>query len=133
CFRWCWSSQVRWVTGATYSTDYLEEYLSRRLPALRRQSVLPSVIETLNFGFTSISTNYLSGRFWTTKITYALRTSSPNYCFNLDSDQAGSFLLPPFPGPRHKHTLSTLQRKYLHIELTPEIIKIIQTAPKEIT
>ncbi|MEQ2166832.1 hypothetical protein GOODEAATRI_032344 [Goodea atripinnis] len=36
CFRWCWSSQVCWVTGATYSTDYLEEYLSRRLPVLRR-------------------------------------------------------------------------------------------------
>ncbi|MEQ2305171.1 hypothetical protein AMECASPLE_034934 [Ameca splendens] len=33
-FRRCWSSQVCWVTGATYSTDYFEEYLNRRLPAL---------------------------------------------------------------------------------------------------
>ncbi|MEQ2171736.1 hypothetical protein GOODEAATRI_013842, partial [Goodea atripinnis] len=32
---WCWSSQVCWVTGATYSTDCQEEYLSRRLPALQ--------------------------------------------------------------------------------------------------
>ncbi|MED6258923.1 hypothetical protein ATANTOWER_014403 [Ataeniobius toweri] len=59
----CWSSQVCWVTSATYSTDYFKEYLSRRQPALRRQSVLPSVIETLNFGFTSLSTDYLSGSF----------------------------------------------------------------------
>ncbi|MED6256497.1 hypothetical protein ATANTOWER_027496 [Ataeniobius toweri] len=71
----------------------------------------PSQIETLNFGFSSLSTDYTYGSFWTTKITYALRTSFPNYCFHLDSDQAGSFLLPPFPGPRHKRTLSTLQRK----------------------
>ncbi|MED6292536.1 hypothetical protein CHARACLAT_001244 [Characodon lateralis] len=33
--RWCWSSQVCWVTGATYSTDCQEEYLSRRLAALQ--------------------------------------------------------------------------------------------------
>ncbi|MED6256091.1 hypothetical protein ATANTOWER_019569, partial [Ataeniobius toweri] len=76
-FRRCWSSKVCWVTGATYSTDYFEEYLSRRLPALRRQSVLPSVIETLNFGFTSLSTDYVAGSFWITKITYVLRTSFP--------------------------------------------------------
>ncbi|MED6249896.1 hypothetical protein ATANTOWER_021356, partial [Ataeniobius toweri] len=37
--RWCWSSQVRWGTGAAYSADCIEKYLSRRLPALRRQSV----------------------------------------------------------------------------------------------
>ncbi|MEQ2225540.1 hypothetical protein ILYODFUR_018460 [Ilyodon furcidens] len=92
-----------------------------------------SQIETLTFGFTSPSTDYMSGSFWTTKITYALRTLFPNYCFNLDSDQAGSFLLPLFPGPRHKRTLSTLQCKYLHTELTPEVIKLIQMAPKEIT
>ncbi|MED6280424.1 hypothetical protein CHARACLAT_010769 [Characodon lateralis] len=88
-------------------------------------------IVTLNFGITLLNTDYVSGRFWTTKITYAVRTSSPNYCFHLDSDQAGSFLLPPFPGPRHKRTLSTLQHKYLHIELTLEITKLIQTAPKK--
>ncbi|MED6261332.1 hypothetical protein ATANTOWER_003756 [Ataeniobius toweri] len=57
--------------------------------------------------------------------SYVLGASSFNYCFNLNSDQAGNFLLPPFPGPGHKRTLSTLQRKYLHIEITPEIIKII--------
>ncbi|MEQ2315541.1 hypothetical protein AMECASPLE_023430 [Ameca splendens] len=90
----------------------------------------PLRIVTLNFGITSLNTDYVPGSFWTTKITYALRTLSPNYCFHLDSDQAGSFLLPPFPGPRHKRTLSTLQHKYLHIELTPEITKLIQTAPK---
>ncbi|MEQ2217526.1 hypothetical protein XENOCAPTIV_013551 [Xenoophorus captivus] len=39
--RWCWSSQVCWVTGATYSTDCQKEYLSRRLPALQCESVLP--------------------------------------------------------------------------------------------
>ncbi|MEQ2286059.1 hypothetical protein AMECASPLE_038283, partial [Ameca splendens] len=125
CFRCCWSSQVCWVTGVTYSIDYLEEYLSRRLPALQRQSVLPSVAENLNFGFTSLITDFVSGSFWTNKITYVLRTLSPN-CFHLDSDQAGSFLLPPFPGPRLKCTLSTLQRKYLHIELSPEITKLKQ-------
>ncbi|MEQ2223308.1 hypothetical protein ILYODFUR_035449, partial [Ilyodon furcidens] len=54
---------VCWVTGATYSTDYFEEYLSRRLPALPRQSVSPSVIETLNFAFTLLSTDYMSGSF----------------------------------------------------------------------
>ncbi|MED6234862.1 hypothetical protein ATANTOWER_005330 [Ataeniobius toweri] len=83
----------------------MEEYLSRRLPALRRLSVLPSVVTS--------SAN--------TKST--LCSSFP--------DQAGSFLLLPFPGPRHKRTLSTLQRKYLHIELSPEITKLTQTAPKK--
>ncbi|MED6250767.1 hypothetical protein ATANTOWER_008766 [Ataeniobius toweri] len=48
----------------------------------------------------------------------------------LEKDQAGSFLLPSFPGPRYKRVLSTLQRKYLHIELSPEITKLTQTAPK---
>ncbi|MEQ2242730.1 hypothetical protein ILYODFUR_039013 [Ilyodon furcidens] len=31
----------------------------------------------LNFGFTSLSTDYVSGSFWITKITYILRTSFP--------------------------------------------------------
>ncbi|MEQ2232426.1 hypothetical protein ILYODFUR_011213 [Ilyodon furcidens] len=88
-------------------------------------------IVTLDFGITSLNTDYVSRSFWTTKITNALRTSSPNYCFHLDSDQAGCFLLPLFPGPRHKRTLSTLQHKYLYIELTPEITKLIKTAPKK--
>ncbi|MEQ2300252.1 hypothetical protein AMECASPLE_023413, partial [Ameca splendens] len=46
--RWCWSSQVCWVTGATYSTDCQEEYLSRRLPALQ-------YFESLSFGSMSLS------------------------------------------------------------------------------
>ncbi|MED6289175.1 hypothetical protein CHARACLAT_033669 [Characodon lateralis] len=45
--RWCWSSQVCWVTGATYSTDCQEEYLSRRLPALQCESVFATVVQTL--------------------------------------------------------------------------------------
>ncbi|MED6234222.1 hypothetical protein ATANTOWER_024846 [Ataeniobius toweri] len=60
------------------------------------------------------------------KIIYVLRTLFPNYCFRLDSDQAGSLLVPPSPGPRHKRTLSTLQRKYLHNELT----QISPSSPK---
>ncbi|MED6286576.1 hypothetical protein CHARACLAT_007421 [Characodon lateralis] len=65
------------------------------------------------------------------KITYVLRTLSPNNCFHLDSDQAGSFLLPLFPGPSNKHTLSTLKHKYMHVELSPEITKLTQRAPKK--
>ncbi|MEQ2241805.1 hypothetical protein ILYODFUR_029120, partial [Ilyodon furcidens] len=84
----------------------------------------PSQAENLNLGF--MDRDFVSGSFWTNKITYVLRTSSPSNCFHLDSDQAGNFLLPPFPGPRHKRTLSTLQRKYLHIELSPEITKLKQ-------
>ncbi|MED6263762.1 hypothetical protein CHARACLAT_007907 [Characodon lateralis] len=62
----------------------MEEYLSRRLPALRRQS-----------------------------------------------DQAGSWQLPLSSGPRHKRTLFTLQRKYLHIGFTPGLTKLTQTAPEK--
>ncbi|MEQ2251716.1 hypothetical protein ILYODFUR_013993 [Ilyodon furcidens] len=65
--------------------------------------------ENLNLGFISLNTDFVSGSFWMIEIIYVLRTSFPNYCFHLDSDQAGSFLLPPSPGPRHKRTLSTLQ------------------------
>ncbi|MEQ2293248.1 hypothetical protein AMECASPLE_031350, partial [Ameca splendens] len=46
---WCWSSQVCWVTGATYSTD-CQEYLSWRLPALQ-------CFESLSFG--SMSQSFL--------------------------------------------------------------------------
>ncbi|MEQ2314231.1 hypothetical protein AMECASPLE_010031 [Ameca splendens] len=92
---------------------------------------LPSVAENLNLGFISLNTDFVSGSFWMIKIIYVLRTSFPNYCFHLDSDQAGSFLLPPSPGPRHKRTLSTFQRKYLHNELTPDISKFKQPAPKK--
>ncbi|MED6232455.1 hypothetical protein ATANTOWER_030377, partial [Ataeniobius toweri] len=45
--------------------------------------------------------------------------------------QAGSFLLPPSPGPRPKLTLSALQRKYLHTELTSVSTKLTQTAPEK--
>ncbi|MEQ2241546.1 hypothetical protein ILYODFUR_026450 [Ilyodon furcidens] len=111
-------------TGVTYSTDYFEEYLSRRQPALRRRSVLASVIETLNFGFTSLSTDYVSRSFWTTKIIYVLRTLFPISCIRLDSHQAGSFLLPSSPGPSRKRTLSTLQRKHLRTKLIPVCSKL---------
>ncbi|MEQ2279912.1 hypothetical protein AMECASPLE_014130, partial [Ameca splendens] len=36
---------------------------------------------------------------------------------------------PPSPEPSHKHTLSTLQRKYLYIELTPNLTRAHSTAP----
>ncbi|MEQ2233602.1 hypothetical protein ILYODFUR_023564, partial [Ilyodon furcidens] len=87
--------------------------------------------ENLNLGFISLNTDFVSGRFWMIKIIFVLRTSFPNCCFHLDSDQAGSFLLPVSPGPRHKRTLSTLQRKYLHNKLTPDISRFSQMAPKK--
>ncbi|MEQ2314540.1 hypothetical protein AMECASPLE_013182 [Ameca splendens] len=87
---------------------------------------VPSQAENLNLRSTVLYTVFVSGGFWMIKIIYVLRTSSPNYCSHLDSDQAGSFLLPTSPGPRHKRTLSTLQRKYLHIQLTPDISKLMQ-------
>ncbi|MEQ2236398.1 hypothetical protein ILYODFUR_012381 [Ilyodon furcidens] len=91
----------------------------------------PSQAENLNSGFTSLNTDFVSGSFWMNKITCVLRTLSPNNCFHLDSDQVGSFLLPLFPGPRRKRTLSTLQCRYLHTEFSPEITKFTQTAPKK--
>ncbi|MEQ2300861.1 hypothetical protein AMECASPLE_030174, partial [Ameca splendens] len=81
----------------------------------------PSVARNLNFGFTLLITDFVSGGFWTNKITYVLRTSSPNNCFHLDSDPAGSFLLPPFPGRRLNLTLSTLQRK-ISVNLDSEFL-----------
>ncbi|MED6250903.1 hypothetical protein ATANTOWER_014766 [Ataeniobius toweri] len=35
----------------------------------------------------------------------------------------GASCCPPSPEPRQKRTLSTLQRKYLNIELTPELTR----------
>ncbi|MEQ2247152.1 hypothetical protein ILYODFUR_006280 [Ilyodon furcidens] len=35
---------------------------------------------------------------------------------------------PPSPEPRQKRTLSTLQRKYLNIEITPELTRTHSTA-----
>ncbi|MED6272215.1 hypothetical protein CHARACLAT_027867 [Characodon lateralis] len=43
--------------------------------------------------------------------------SYPVICLPLDSHQVGRFLSSPSPEPSHKRTLSTLQRKPLHIEL----------------
>ncbi|MEQ2288195.1 hypothetical protein AMECASPLE_020263, partial [Ameca splendens] len=40
---------------------------------------------------------------------YVLRTSLPIYCLRLDSHQAGSFLLPPSPGPSQQHLKNLLQ------------------------
>ncbi|MED6267202.1 hypothetical protein CHARACLAT_009594, partial [Characodon lateralis] len=64
-------SQVCWVTGATDLLIALEEYISRRLPALRRlrrvclqwQKPESSDHSSLNFDFGSRG-------FWTIKITY---------------------------------------------------------------
>ncbi|MEQ2252236.1 hypothetical protein ILYODFUR_019625 [Ilyodon furcidens] len=88
----------------------------------------PLRIETLNFGFTLLSTDYVSGSFWTTKIIYVLRTSFPTSCIRLDLHQAGSFLLPSSPGPSRKRTLSTLQRKHLHTELIPVCSEFTQNS-----
>ncbi|MED6256325.1 hypothetical protein ATANTOWER_023972 [Ataeniobius toweri] len=38
---------------------------------------------------------------------------------------------PPSPKPRHKRTLSTLQHKYLNIELTPDLTKAHSTAQEK--
>ncbi|KAK5609708.1 hypothetical protein CRENBAI_026254 [Crenichthys baileyi] len=43
--------------------------------------------------------------------------SYPVIYLRLDSHQAGSFLSSSSPEPSHKRTLSTLQRKPLHIKL----------------
>ncbi|MED6262445.1 hypothetical protein ATANTOWER_019458 [Ataeniobius toweri] len=53
------------------------------------------------------------------KTIYALWISYPISCLRLDSHQAGSFLLPPSPGPSRNRTLSTPQRKHLNTGLTP--------------
>ncbi|MEQ2295456.1 hypothetical protein AMECASPLE_014528 [Ameca splendens] len=57
------------------------------------------------------------------KAIYVLRISFPIYGLRLDSHLAGSFLLPSPLGPRHKCTLSTLQRKHLHTELIPVLLR----------
>ncbi|MED6256557.1 hypothetical protein ATANTOWER_028826 [Ataeniobius toweri] len=46
------------------------------------------------------------------------------------TNQAAS-CFPPSPEPRHKRTLSTLQRKYLNIELTPDLTKGHSTAQEK--
>ncbi|MED6265105.1 hypothetical protein CHARACLAT_022012 [Characodon lateralis] len=43
------------------------------------------------------------------KTIYVLRTSFPISCLRLDSHQAGSFLLPSFPGSIHQHLKNLLQ------------------------
>ncbi|MEQ2282195.1 hypothetical protein AMECASPLE_037994 [Ameca splendens] len=87
-------SQVCWVTGATDLLIALEEYLSRRLPALRSQSVCLQwyqpqpllsyasfFVTKLMFMFlrrqtpepsdhSSLNFDFGSRRFWTIKITY---------------------------------------------------------------
>ncbi|MEQ2301106.1 hypothetical protein AMECASPLE_032601 [Ameca splendens] len=57
------------------------------------------------------------------KAIYVLRISCPIYCLRFDSHLAGSFLLPSPPGPSRKRTLSTLQRKHLHNELIPVLLR----------
>ncbi|MED6240059.1 hypothetical protein ATANTOWER_015441 [Ataeniobius toweri] len=94
--------------------------LPRRLPALRCQSVClqwqkpePSDHSSLNFNFGSRS-------FWTLKITYVWWIY---VWISFPSTKLAASCYPPSPEPRQKRTLSTLQRKYLNIELTPELTR----------
>ncbi|MEQ2295658.1 hypothetical protein AMECASPLE_016760 [Ameca splendens] len=76
---------------------------------------------------TLLNTDFGSRSFWTIKITYVLRTSFPDSSHS--SGLGSSWQLsvsPPLSEPRHKRTLSTLQRKYLNIELTPGPTKFTQ-------
>ncbi|MED6245237.1 hypothetical protein ATANTOWER_000522, partial [Ataeniobius toweri] len=59
--------------------------------------------------------------FWTIKITYVWWISFP-------STKLAASCFPPSPEPRQKCTLSTLQRKYLNIELSPELTRTHSTA-----
>ncbi|MEQ2231893.1 hypothetical protein ILYODFUR_005299 [Ilyodon furcidens] len=81
---------------------------------LRRQKPEPSDHSSLNFDFGF-------RRFWTIKITYVWWISFP-------STKLAASCYPPSPEPRQKRTLSTLQCKYLDIELTPELTRTQSTA-----
>ncbi|MED6241669.1 hypothetical protein ATANTOWER_023489, partial [Ataeniobius toweri] len=61
-------SQVCWVTGATDLLIALEEYLSRRLPALRCQSVCLLWQKPESSDHSSLNFDFGSRSFW--KITY---------------------------------------------------------------
>ncbi|MEQ2227574.1 hypothetical protein ILYODFUR_038984 [Ilyodon furcidens] len=76
---------------------------------------------------TFLNTDFGSRGFWTIRIIYVLRTSFPDSCHS--SGLGSSWQLPvspPSSEPRHKRKLSTLQRKYLNIELTPGLTKLTQ-------
>ncbi|MEQ2282364.1 hypothetical protein AMECASPLE_039807 [Ameca splendens] len=80
---------------------------------LRRQKPEPSDHSSLNFDFGSRG-------FWTIKITYVWWIF---FWISFPRTMLGASCCPPSPGPRQKRTLSTLQRKYLNIELTPELTR----------
>ncbi|MEQ2315889.1 hypothetical protein AMECASPLE_027030 [Ameca splendens] len=63
-------SQVCWVTGATDLLIALEEYLSRRLPALRCQIVCLLWQKPEPFDHSLLNFDFGSRGFWTIKITY---------------------------------------------------------------
>ncbi|MEQ2234467.1 hypothetical protein ILYODFUR_032088 [Ilyodon furcidens] len=81
---------------------------------LRRQKPEPFDHSSLNFDFGSRG-------FWTIKITYVWWILFP-------STNLAASCYPLSPEPRQKRTLSTLQSKYLNIELTPELTRTHSTA-----
>ncbi|MEQ2311421.1 hypothetical protein AMECASPLE_019886 [Ameca splendens] len=80
---------------------------------LQWQKPEPSDHSSLNFDFGSRS-------FWTIKITYVWWIF---VWISFPSTKLAASCCPPSPEPTQKHTLSTLQRKYLNIELTPELTR----------
>ncbi|MED6264787.1 hypothetical protein CHARACLAT_018684 [Characodon lateralis] len=70
--------------------------------------------EETHFDHSSLNFDFGSRSFWTINITCVWWISFP-------STKVAASCYPPSPEPRQKRTLSTLQRKYLSIELTPEL------------
>ncbi|MEQ2227255.1 hypothetical protein ILYODFUR_035866 [Ilyodon furcidens] len=112
-------SQVCWVTGATDLLIALEEYLSRRLPAIRCQSVClarqkPELTDhsSLNFGFGSRS--FLDNQDYLCLVDFVW-ISFPSIKLAASCS--------PSPEPRQKRNLSTLPHEYLNIGLTPELTR----------
>ncbi|MED6259866.1 hypothetical protein ATANTOWER_001984 [Ataeniobius toweri] len=85
---------------------------------VQRQKPEPSDHSSLNFDFGSRS-------FWTIKITCVWWIF---VWISFPSTKLAASCYPPSPEPRQKRTLSTLQRKYLNNELTPELTRTHSTA-----
>ncbi|MEQ2315548.1 hypothetical protein AMECASPLE_023530 [Ameca splendens] len=66
-----------------------------------------------------------SRSFWTIKIIYVWWIF---VWISFPSTKLAAPCYSPSPEPRQKHTLSTLQRKYLNIELTPELTRMHSAA-----
>ncbi|MED6239261.1 hypothetical protein ATANTOWER_004169 [Ataeniobius toweri] len=75
---------------------------------------LPSLAETEPSDHSSLNIDFGPRSFWTIKITYVCWISFPRI-------KLAASCCPTSPEPRQKRTLSTFQRKYLNIELTPEL------------